>query len=326
MISRLLRRIMAAGAAAALSLPLAVPAAGQDYPSKPVRIIVPFAAGGGTDIFARIWSEGMGKALGQRFVVENQPGAAGAIGTKAGIAAEPDGYTVVAGTASTIAINPHVMGAEIGYQPLTDLKPIALFAYTPWIMVASAKLGIDNVEDLIAYGKENPGQLTWGGWTSTGEIARKIFGLRTGVEIQQVPYDGAVAALNDLVAGRTSVATLDYTSARPFIDSGDVKALAVTGPNRTELLPGLPSFADARVNDVDINSWVGLFAPADTPDDIVAKLNEATNKVFSVPEVKARLADLGADVYTWSPEEWGEFVTTQSEIWKRTIEEVSSVN
>lgn len=325
MISRLLRHIVAAGAAVALSLPLIAPAAAQDYPNKPVRIIVPFAAGGGTDIFARIWSEGMGKALGQRFIVENQPGAAGAIGTKAGIAAEPDGYTVVAGTASTIAINPHVMGAEIGYQPLTDLKPVALFAYTPWILVASAKLGVNSIEELIAYGKEHPGELTWGGWTSTGEIARKLFSLRTGIEIQQVPYDGAVAAMNDLVAGRTALATLDYTSARPFVESGDVKALAVTGANRTDLLPDLPSFGDSGVKDVDVNSWAGLFAPAGTPDDIVAKLNEETNKAFSDPEVRARLADLGADVYTWSPEEWGKFVADQSELWKKAIEEVSSV-
>ncbi|WP_173932671.1 tripartite tricarboxylate transporter substrate binding protein [Chelativorans sp. Marseille-P2723] len=326
MISRLLKQVMGAGAVAGMLCTLAVPVAAQEYPTKPVRAIVPFAAGGGTDIFARIWGEGMGKATGQRFLIENMPGAAGAIGTKAAIGAEPDGYTVVAGTASTIAINPHVLGDEIGYSPLTELKPVALFAYTPWIMVASAQLGIDSVEELIAYGKENPGELTWGGWTSTGEIARKIFTLRTGVDIQPVPYDGAVAALNDLVAGRTSVATLDYTSARPFIDSGNVKALAVTGPNRTELLPGLPSFADAGVHDVDINSWVGLFAPADTPDDIVARLNEETNKVFDNPEVRARLAELGADVYTWSPKEWKEFVVTQSEIWARTIEEVNSVD
>lgn len=326
MISRLLKQVMGAGAVAGILCTLAAPVAAQEYPTKPVRVIVPFAAGGGTDIFARIWGEGMGKATGQRFLIENMPGAAGAIGTKAAIGAESDGYTLVAGTASTIAINPHVLGDEIGYSPLTELKPVALFAYTPWIMVASAQLGVDNVEELIAYGKENPGELTWGGWTSTGEIARKIFTLRTGVDIQPVPYDGAVAALNDLVAGRTSVATLDYTSARPFIDSGNIKALAVTGPNRTELLPGLPSFADAGVHDVDINSWVGLFAPADTPDDIVARLNEETNKVFNNPEVRARLAELGADVYTWSPEEWKEFVITQSEIWARTIEEVSSVD
>jgi tripartite-type tricarboxylate transporter receptor subunit TctC len=292
--------VLAMAAAAAVT-----GARADGYPSKPVKVIVPFAAGGGTDIFARVW------------------GAAGAIGTKAAIKATPDGYTLVMGVASTIAINPHTMG-DIGYKPLTELTPISLIAYTPWIMVASSQLPFDRVDGLIDYDKKNPGKLTFASWTATGEIGRKLFALRAGVQIQPVPYDGAVAAMNDLVAGRASVAMLELGSAVPFIEAGKVKPLAVTGPSRTDLIKDLPAIAEAGVKDMDVNSWVALFAPAGTPDAVVAKLNAETSKILAKPDVKARLAKLGADVYLWSPAETAKFVREQSQIWAGVIGEVGA--
>jgi len=322
--SRLSTYLAAAGTAVAILAAQAMPAAAQAYPAKPVRVIVPFAAGGGTDVYSRIWGEGMREATGQRFLIENMAGAAGAIRTKAGIAAAPDGYTIVMGVASTVAINPHILGAGIGYKPLTELKPIALLAYTPWIMVASAKLPFDSVKGLIDYDKQNPGKLGFGTWTSTGEIGRKVFALRTGVDLLSVPYDGAVAAMNDLVAGRASVAMLDFSSAVPFVEAKTIRAIAVAGPNRSDLVPGVPSIAEAGIKDMDINSWVAIFAPAGTPDDMITKLNQETNKVLAKPEVKAKLATLGADVFLWSPQETASFVATQSGIWERTIKETGS--
>lgn len=314
----LLKTLAVAGLAA-----IAMPAAAQDYPSQPVKVIVPFAAGGGTDIFTRIWAEEMAKTFGQRFLVENMPGAAGAIGSKAGIASEPDGYTLVMGTASTIAINPHTMG-DIGYSPLTELAPIAILAYTPWVIVASAKEPYDTVSGMLDFGRENPGELTYGTWTSTGEMGRKLLELRTGVDLLPVPYDGAVAAMNDLVAGRASVAMLDLSTAVPFIDSGDIKPLSVAGPNTSELMPGLPSLSDAGITDVDVNSWVALLAPAGVPPEIIDRLNEATRTAFATPEIKEKLAGLGADVVAYDPAETTEFVTTQSGIWARVVEETGS--
>lgn len=301
---------------------LAGAAAAQDYPNRPVKVIVPFAAGGGTDVYTRIWAENMSTITGQRFLVENMPGAAGAIGTKAGIASDPDGYTIIAGVASTIAINPHTLG-DIGYEPLTEMKPVGLLAYTPWIMVGSAKLPFDTVEGLMEYDKANPGQLTFASWTSTGETGRKVFALRTGIEILPVPYDGAVAAMNDLVAGRASVAMLDLSTALPFIRSGDIRALAVTGPEPTALIEGVPAIAAAGVTNMNVNSWVGLFAPAGVPDDIIAKLNAETGKIVMMPEVKARFAELGGDVFAWSPAEMAEFVARESATWKAVIAETS---
>ncbi|HEY4165937.1 MAG TPA: tripartite tricarboxylate transporter substrate binding protein, partial [Reyranella sp.] len=264
-------------------------AAAQDYPDHPVDMIVPFAPGGGTDIFSRVVADELGKATGQRFLVENQPGAAGAIGTKAAIAADPDGYTLVMGVASTIAINPHTL-ADANYDPLKDLKAVAVVGYTPWMLVASAKLPFNDVKGMIAYGKANPGKLTFASWTATGETGRKIFGLRTGVDLLPVPYDGAVAAMNDLVAGRASVAMIDLSSALPFIQSGDVKPLALSGKDRSSLMPDIPAISESGIDNMDVNSWDVLFVPAGTPDAIVNKLNELTNTMLKNPDMQKKLA------------------------------------
>ena len=301
------------------------PASAQDYPDHPVTMIVPFAAGGGTDIFSRVVADGLGKATGQRFLVENQPGAAGAIGTKAAIAAEPDGYTLVMGVGSTIAINPQTL-ADADYDPLTDLKAVAIVGYTPWLLVASSKLPFDDVKGMIEYGKQNPGKLTFGTWTATGEMGRKILTARTGVDILPVPYDGAVAAMNDLVAGRASLAMIDFSSAKPFIESGDVKPLALSGKDRSNLMPGLPSIAEAGIENMDVNSWDVLFVPAGTPDDIVNKLNGMINDMLSKPEMKEKLAGLGADVYIYTPQETADFLKAQYDSWGKIIKETSSGN
>jgi tripartite-type tricarboxylate transporter receptor subunit TctC len=297
-------------------------AGADDYPNHPVNLIVPFAAGGGTDIFSRVVADALGKSTGQRILVENQPGAAGTIGTKAAIAAEPDGYTLVMGVGSTIAINPHNLPAA-DYNPLTDLKAVAVVGYTPWMLVASAKLPFDNVPDMIAYGKENPGKLTFASWTATGEMGRKIFAARSGVDLLPVPYDGAVAAMNDLVAGRASLAMIDFSSAKPFIESGDVKPLALSGKDRSNLMPDIPAISEAGIENMDVNSWDVLFVPAGTPDDIVNKLNGLVNDMLKDPEMQKKLADLGADVYIYTPQETADFVKAQYESWGKIIEETS---
>lgn len=319
----ILKHLLGAAALTAALVGTTAGAVAQGYPERPVTVIVPFAAGGGTDVYTRIWAEEMSKLTGQRFIVENMPGAAGAIGTKAGIASTPDGYTLVMGVASTIAINPHTMGAEIGYKSLEELRPISLLVFTPWYLVGSTKNPYDDIDGMLEHGKENPGDLTFGTWTSTGETGRKILVRRTGVDLLPVPYDGAVAAMNDLVAGRAAVAMTDLSSAVSFIRSGDIVALAVTGPNRSSLTPDVPAISESGVTDMDVNSWVALFAPAGTPDDIIALLNEKTTEVLSMPDVQAKLTDLAAEIHLYSPEETRAFVTTQYENWAKVIAETA---
>ncbi|HTM77489.1 MAG TPA: tripartite tricarboxylate transporter substrate binding protein, partial [Devosia sp.] len=266
----------------------------------------------------------LGKATGQRFLVDNRPGAAGAIGTKAGIASDPDGYTLLMGVASTIAINPHTLVGDAGYDPIKDLRAVAVVAYTPWVLVGSAKLPFDDATKMLDYGKAHPDELTFGTWTATGEMGRKILELRSGVKLLPVPYDGAVAALNDLVAGRASVAMTDLSTAVPFIESGDINLLAVTGPERSNLMPDTPAISESGISNMDVNSWNVLFVPANTPDEIVNKLNELTNSILDTPEMRKKLAGLGADVYVYTPQQAADFVKTQNEAWGKVIAETTA--
>jgi tripartite-type tricarboxylate transporter receptor subunit TctC len=323
-VSRARRHLVGAALAlAALAVaPSLANAQAQDYPNKPVKLVVPFAAGGGTDVLARIWSDAIGKRLNRRFLVENQPGANGALGTMAGIKARPDGYTLTMGVASTMAINPHMM-KDIGYTA-NDLQPVAMVGFSPWLMVASSKLPFQNVGDVIAYGKANPGKLTFASWTATGEIGRKGFVLRSGVDLLSVPYAGSVAAMTDLVAGRASLALLDISAALPFIQSGDVRPLAMTSSQRTALLPNVPSISESGIQNYDVTSWVILFAPVGTPSDIVAKLNTETIAALGDAEVKKRFDELGAEILEWDVAKVKAFVVAQNEKWAAMVAETGS--
>lgn len=307
---------------AALLLSLTGNAAAQEYPNKPIKVVVPFAAGGGTDVIARIWGDVMSPRLKQRIIIENQGGGNGAPGTMAGIKASPDGYTLVMGVASTMAINPHMMKG-IGYQA-TDLQPVAMLAFSPWLMAASAKMPFKTVPEMLAYGKANPGQLTMGGWTATGEVGRKALVLRTGVDILAVPYAGSAAAMTDLVAGRAALALLDISAALPFLQSGDVRALAMTSSQRSALLPNVPSIAEAGVKDYEVTSFVAVFAPLKTPTDIVDKLNRETNIALATPEVSKKFVDLGAEILNWNTAKLAEFIAAENRRWAAMVKETGS--
>lgn len=309
-----------AGATLAAVIGLTGTAGAQTYPAKPVKVIVPFAAGGGTDITARIWAELLGKRLNQRFLIENNAGAAGVLGTKSGIAAEPDGYTLTMGVASSIAINPHAM-KNAGYDPVKDLQPVGMLAFSPWLMVVSSKMPIKSVPELIEYGKKQPGKLTFATWTGTGEIGRRVFEQRAGVELLAVPYQGSVAAMTDLVAGRASMTLLDISAALPFIKSGDVRVLAMTSSQRTPLLPDAPSMPEAGIQNYEVTSWVALFAPVGTPRAIVDKLNAETVSAMTEPETAKKLVELGLSPLPWNPDETKAFVAKESARWKQMVTE-----
>ena len=199
-----------------------------------------------------------------------------------------------------------------------------MIGFSPWLMVVSSKLPFQTVGELVAYGKANPGKLTFASWTATCEVGRKAFTLRSGVELLPVPYAGSVAAMTDLVAGRASMALLDISAALPFIQSGDVRPLAMTSPQRTALLPKVPSIAEAGIQNYDVTSWVILFAPNGTPADIVAKLNKETVAALKQPEVQKRFAELGAEILEWDTGKVKAFVAAQNEKWAAMVKETGS--
>lgn len=322
--TNMLRTLIAAAAAATFAV-AALPAAAQDYPNKPIKVIVPFGAGGGTDIATRMWADLVGEKLGQRVLVENMGGAAGTIGTKAGISAEPDGYTLFAGVASTMSINPYSM-ADADYDPLTDVQPVTLMTYSPWILISTTHLPLEDMDAVRAYAQENPGALTYGSWTGTGSMGRALLQKRTGIEILEVPYPGSVEALTDLVAGRVALAMLDISAAASFIESGDVNVVALTSPERSPLLPETPGMTESGVEDFDVLSWTGIFAPVGTPREILEKINAVSVEVMNTPEMVDRLFDLGLEPRQFSIEEFEDFVRGEAEKWQGIIAETKDAS
>lgn len=318
-----LRHTVLAAALGVATLVAAPGATAQDYPNKPITAVVPFGAGGGTDTQTRMWGEAMAPLIGQRIVVENHAGAAGVIGTKHGISQDADGYTVIMGVASTIAINPQTNPAA-DYVPLEDLQPVALIGYTPYVMVVANDLEIETLPDLIAYGEENPGELTFAGWTGVGEMARQGLELRTGLEMTPVPYGGMVEAMTDIIAGRASGTIVDLASALPFIRSEDVTPIVMTGPEPSPAAPEIPTINDAGVEDYFIDSWVTLFVPKGTPMEFVEYLNENTREALQTAPIQERYEELAIEFRDYSVEETETFIERQINGWKSLIEETGS--
>lgn len=319
--ARMRRGVAAAAVLLTAAAGFAATASAQDYPNRPITAIVPFGAGGGADTQTRIWGEAIAPLIGQRIVVENVAGSAGVAGTKQGIAAEADGYSVVLGAASTIAINP-VTNAAADYDPLEDLRPVALIGYTPYVVVAANDLDVKTVADLVAYGEANEGALTYAGWTAVGEFARKGLERRTGLEMIPVPYPGVTEAMTDVIAGRASVSILDISTALPFIRSGSVTPIMMAGPEKSPALPEVQTTEEAGIEDYLIDSWIGLFAPKDTPTEIVAFLNEKTLEALQSPAATERYADLEIERRDYDLDETHAFMERQIEGWKALIDEV----
>jgi tripartite-type tricarboxylate transporter receptor subunit TctC len=314
-----LRLGAAAIAMAAIGLNLAA-AFAQDYPNRPITAVVPFGAGGGADTQTRIWGEAMAGLTGQRIVVENVAGSAGVAGTKQGISAEPDGYTVVMGAASTIAINP-VSNPAADYYPPRDLRPVAVIGYTPYVMVVANDLGIKSLPELIEFGKANEDALTYAGWTAVGEFARRGLELRTGLAMTPVPYPGATEAMTDVIAGRASAAILDISSALPFIRSGSVTPIVMTGPDKSSALPDVGTVVEAGIENYVIDSWIALFVPRETPDEIVQFLNAKTREALKSSAATARYAELEIELRDYDVSETEAFMARQVDAWAALIHE-----
>lgn len=292
------------------------------YPEKPITLVVPFPAGSGTDSVGRIFAEELSKELGQPIVVENKPGANATIAANYVARSKPDGYTLFVTTNTSHSAAPWLM-KNVSYDPVKDFTPIARGGNLPFILVTNPDRPYKTVKELIEYARANPGDVTYATGNSTGIVAGGRLAVATQTEMLHVPYKGTPQALTDLVAGEVDFMFTDLTSGTPFVNSGRLHAMAVSTAERSALLPDLPSMQEAGVADFDITSWNGYFGPAGMDPEIVKTLNTAINKVVNNPETRARLAELGFDAFSGTPEEFAEFVAEQYELWGKWIREAN---
>ncbi|MEI6300620.1 MAG: tripartite tricarboxylate transporter substrate binding protein [Betaproteobacteria bacterium] len=305
------------------ALALSGTALAQDrYPAKPLRIIVPFAPGGSTDIVARLLAERLAGPLGQPVVVENRPGAAGNIGADAVAKSAPDGTTLLMATTGVMAIN-NALYKNMSYDAARDLEPVIFAASITNVLAVPADLPAKNVAELIALAKAQPDKLSFAssGAGSSTHLSGELFKSMAGIEVLHIPYKGSSQALADLVAGRVSMIFDNMPSALPFIKAGRLRALGVTSSKRSPVLPDVPTIAEAGVPGYESLSWSGIAVAAGTPREIVLRLNREINTILAAPDMRAKLAELGTDAIGGTPEAFGEHVRAEREKWSRLIRE-----
>jgi tripartite-type tricarboxylate transporter receptor subunit TctC len=289
--------------------------------TRPVRVIVPFAAGGSTDTVARVLAEKLGTRLGQPVVVENRAGAGGIIGTELAARSPADGYTLLVGTSSTMAIAPHLY-SKLSFDPARDFVPVVLLGTADVMVVVNTQIPARTVGELLAYARANPGKLTFGsaGNGSFSHLIGEYFKSMTGVNLLHVPYKGDGPMVIDLMAGQINTAFTVAVGVMPALKSGKVVAIAVTNPKRSTLHPQLPTVSESGAEGYDAIQWFGIAAPRGTPRDVVNRLNSEIRAVLAMPEVTARFAELGFEAVGNTPEEFAEFLAKDSAKWKKIAE------
>jgi tripartite-type tricarboxylate transporter receptor subunit TctC len=292
-------------------------AAAQEYPARPVRMIVPFPPGGGTDFFARILAQKLNESLGVTFVVDNRPGAGGIVGTDLAAKAKPDGYTIVL-VSTSHAINPS-LHRKLPFDPARDFSPVTMLASGPLLLVVHPSLPARNVRDLIAIAKARPGMLTVAsaGNGTPPHLACELFKTLTGVDMVHVPYKGNGPAYVDLVAGQVSVMFPSIATALPIVKGGKLRPLAVTSANRSRIAPELPTIAEGGVPGYELSSWYGLLAPAGTPTAIVSKLQQEVSKFFKGAELMEKLLSQGVEPLANLPDEFAAALTAEIAKWNK---------
>ena len=296
-------------------------AAAQSYPTHPVRMIVPYAAGGASDVTARIVAAGLSERLKQQIVVENRTGAGGAIGAEAAAKAAPDGYTLLLGSASEIVMLPVV--ARIPFDPMRDFAPVAMVSDIALVLAVHPSLAAQSVQELIALAKSKPGAINYGsaGIGATSHLAMAMFNAMTGTQMVHVPYKGSVPATADLVAGHLQVGTPTLPAALPYVKSGQLRVLAVTSARRWPTLPDVPTLAESGVPGYEMTLWTGLMAPAGTPQDVVTQLHRETVEVLAMPQVREAIGRQGGEINTGGPAEFGALIKADLAKWKRVVKE-----
>ena len=295
------------------------PASAQDYPSRPIRLVVPYPPGGGNDTLGRLVAQRLSTALGQQVFVENRAGAGGNLGTELVAHAKPDGYTLTLGFVANMAMTPHL--GKLNYDPVKDFAPISMVAQGYQILVVNPAFPAKTVPELVALAKAKPGTLNYasGGNGSPLHLVAELFKIAAGVDIQHIPYKGSTPAAAAVLAGDTQMVFGGVVSSLPFVKAGKLRALAVTSPKRIDAAPDVPTLVELGYAGVEASSWYGLFAPAGTPPAIIARLNREMVALGKNPEHRAQLDKQGQEAVYSTPEELAAYVRSESDKWARVI-------
>jgi tripartite-type tricarboxylate transporter receptor subunit TctC len=292
------------------------------YPERPIRLIVPFTTGGQADIVARTLSQSFGQKVGQQVVVDNRAGSGGVLGTEIAANSPGDGYTLVIGNISTIAVSP-ALYRKLSYDPNRDFAPVTLIASAPFVMVVPASLNVATVNDFVALAKAKPGKLNYAstGIGSPGHLSGALLASSAGITIEHVPYKGIAPALVDLGAGEVQLLFLGIGPTQAQVKMGKIRALAVSSAQRSSLMPDLPTVAESGVPRFDVTGWYGLFVPVATPTAIVEKLNATLREVSAMPDSQKRLAGLGVELRHQSPKQFAAFVRGEIQKWAKVVKD-----
>jgi tripartite-type tricarboxylate transporter receptor subunit TctC len=303
-----------------------VSAQDKDYPTKPVRIVVPYAAGGGTDALARFLANGLEKRLGQPFIIENRPGQGTATGATFVARSAPDGYTLLAATSSTLAFNPSVY-RKLPYDPVTDFSLISLIAAVPFVLVVNPSVPANSVLELVKLAKSKPGELSYasGGVGAPHHVYMELFKSMTGADIKHIPYRGGGPALNDVVAGHVPIMFGDVGPVTPLHRSGRVRALGVTVGRRLETIPEVPTLVEAGLAGYEANSWQSMVAPANLSPPVLSALNKALTAALAEPATKAHFLQLGMQPMSSTPEEFVAYLRAEIQKWAPVIKAAGAV-
>jgi len=315
-------RFVASLAALFAAAPFALAQSPAPYPSHPVRVVVPFPAGGTTDILARAIAQRYSEAFGQPFVVDNRPGAGGNLGAELVAKSAPDGYTLVMGTVGTHAINPSLY-AKMPYDHVKDFAPVLLVAGVPNVLEVNPNLPVHTLAQFVSYAKAHPGELNFassGSGTSI-HLAAELFKTMAGVSMQHVPYKGSAPALQDLVGGQVQLMFDNLPSSLPLIKAGKLRAIAVTSATRAAALPDVPTIAESGYPGFEASSWFGLLAPAGTPAAVIAKLNGEGNRWLASPEAQQKLQAQGANAAGGTPAEFAHHINLETAKWAKVVKE-----
>jgi tripartite-type tricarboxylate transporter receptor subunit TctC len=307
---------------AALTALMSDAAPGQAYPTRPIHVVVPSSPGAGvTDIMARLVGQHLSARIGQQIVIDNRPGASGIIGAEVVSRAAPDGYTLLVANVSLV-VNPFLY-PKMPYDALKDFIPVTMINSAPMLLVVHPSVPAKSVSELIAYAKSHPAQLNYGsgGLGSTPYLAAELFKSLAGIDVVHVPYKGGAPALSDLVGGQVSFMIENMPGTMPYVRAGNLRALAITSPQRSELAPELPTMAEAGVPGYEMSGWNGLFAVKGTPPEIVAKLHSEVAKILRTAEVRQELAALGAEPVGDTPEEFAAFLKADMARWGKIIQD-----
>jgi tripartite-type tricarboxylate transporter receptor subunit TctC len=295
------------------------------YPTKPVKILVAFTAGGTTDIMARTVAQRLSEKLKQPFVIENKPGAGGNLGTEVAVHAPPDGYTLIVNSVGPMAVNP-TLYRNLAYNPLTDLVPVAQISDVPNVLVVPASLNLHSMDEFLAYARARHGELNYAstGIGTSSHLSSFMLASRGGFTATHIPYKGA-EALKDLLTGRVQFMFATIPSVIAHIKAGGLVAIAVSSTKRSRSLPDVPTVADSGFPGFEAGSWFGIFAPRGTPAEVIAVLNKATNEIIAEKAIESRMVEEGADPAAGSPEKFGAFVKSEFEKWRAVVRESGAV-